>query len=158
MAVLEFRALQSGELAALSALEAGSSPWPWPQSHLAQSLESGHACIGCYQPGEPQALGYAVMQTILDESSLLNICIFDHWQGRGIGRALLQAMCQLAQEAGAVKVWLEVREGNQAARRLYETHGFRLEGRRRGYYPAAKGREDAILYTLELSQPGQRQD
>jgi len=40
-------------------------------------------------------------------------------------------------------VLLEVREGNEGARRLYRLYGFREIGKRRGYY--ADTGEDAII-------------
>jgi ribosomal-protein-alanine N-acetyltransferase len=45
---------------------------------------------------------------------------------------------------------LEVRAGNAPAIALYEGEGFVRVGVRRGYYPAAGGREDALLLRLEL--------
>ena len=50
-----------------------------------------------------------------------------------------------ARRAGAQFFFLEVRASNQAAIRLYEQQGFNEMGRRRNYYPAVNGREDAIL-------------
>ena len=51
-------------------------------------------------------------------------------------------------------VWLEVRQSNLRAQALYRRRGYREAGRRRRYYPAPGGREDAILMTLAL--PGAR--
>jgi ribosomal-protein-alanine N-acetyltransferase len=43
------------------------------------------------------------------------------------------------------EIWLEVHEGNDAARKLYEKQGFVAEGRRPRYY---RDGGSAILYTL----------
>lgn len=62
-----------------------------------------------------------------------------------------------ARAEGMVQVLLEVRESNDAAYRLYRQEGFREIGRRKGYYPAASGREDARVMALSLdscSLPG----
>lgn len=45
-------------------------------------------------------------------------------RGRGIGRALLEAMEAAAAEAGCCKLSLEVREDNTRARALYDSFGF----------------------------------
>jgi ribosomal-protein-alanine N-acetyltransferase len=60
----------------------------------------------------------------------------------------MRALLDQAERAVASKIFLEVRESNLPARRLYEKHGFHETGRRRGYYqnPA----EDAILYVRDL--------
>lgn len=42
------------------------------------------------------------------------------------------------------KIWLEVLEKNQAAVSFYKKQGFKVEGRRQGYYNG----EDALLMTL----------
>ena len=50
----------------------------------------------------------------------------------------------------ASSLYLEVRESNIPARRLYEQNGFVVVGRRRGYYRHLSGREDAVLMRREL--------
>jgi ribosomal-protein-alanine N-acetyltransferase len=45
-------------------------------------------------------------------------------------------------------MYLEVRESNTAARRLYASRGFEEMGRRRGYYK--RPAEDAIVLRLEM--------
>ena len=45
---------------------------------------------------------------------------------------------------------IEVRPGNLAALALYRRHGFIEIGRRRNYYPAQGGREDAIVMARDL--------
>ncbi|MOA65737.1 ribosomal-protein-alanine N-acetyltransferase [compost metagenome] len=57
---------------------------------------------------------------------------------------------QSAREQNAVECFLEVRESNQSAYRLYERYGFNEVGRRRGYYPAVDGREDALVMACTL--------
>ncbi len=47
-------------------------------------------------------------------------------------------------------MFLEVRDSNQSARALYDSVGFNEIGVRRGYYPAASGREDAVVMAKHL--------
>jgi len=54
-----------------------------------------------------------------------NVAVHPDWQGRGIGRALLEAALDFAQDCGGVWVVLQVRDRNVVARRLYESLGFR---------------------------------
>ena len=79
--------------------------------------------------------GFAVWRGVdVDEWELLNIAVDPAFRGRGIGRALLEAL-------PAGRVFLEVRESNAHARRLYEQCGFITLGKRRKYYqhPAEDG-------------------
>jgi ribosomal-protein-alanine N-acetyltransferase len=65
---------------------------------------------------------------------------------------MLDALALLARARGCHQIWLEVRESNVRARKLYERYGFAQSGLRRNYYPADGGREDAILMTLRLTE------
>jgi [ribosomal protein S18]-alanine N-acetyltransferase len=53
-------------------------------------------------------------------------------------------------ERDATRCLLEVRVGNLGAIALYSSLGFGVDGRRRDYYPAANGREDALLMSRTL--------
>ena len=63
---------------------------------------------------------------------------------------LRQAMANALQH-GASKLFLEVRPSNERAVELYRHFGFNQIGLRRAYYPAAIGREDALVFDKELS-------
>ena len=89
---------------------------------------------------------------VLDESELLEIAVQPAMQGRGYGKALLAQAIALARRNGAVRMFLEVRESNARARKMYTSFGFEETGRRKNYYPTEDGREDAILMTAQLSR------
>ncbi|MNE24719.1 ribosomal-protein-alanine N-acetyltransferase [compost metagenome] len=55
-----------------------------------------------------------------------------------------------AYQLNARECFLEVRASNQPAYRLYERFGFNEIGRRRDYYPAVGGREDALVMACTL--------
>lgn len=62
-----------------------------------------------------------------DRFLLDGICVARDWRGQGIGRALLQAICDEARARGYDSVRLDVIDTNWRARALYEREGFRLE-------------------------------
>ena len=96
-------------------------------------------------------LGYFVAMKGVDEVHLLNITVAPEFQGQGWSRVLLDALALWARGAGAQWLWLEVRVGNARAVSVYEAHGYRRVGLRKGYYPAGLGqREDAIVMSLRL--------
>jgi ribosomal-protein-alanine N-acetyltransferase len=97
-----------------------------------------------------QLIGYGVLSIAADEAHVLNICIDPFTQSRGLGRQLLRALVQLAGDRGAQRVFLEVRPSNTPALALYHSEGFNEIGRRPRYYPAAQGREDAVVMAIEL--------
>ncbi|WP_447554183.1 GNAT family N-acetyltransferase [Vreelandella sp. EE22] len=102
---------------------------------------------------EAQALiGYALLARLPFEAELQAIGVLQEHRGQGVGRALLQGVIVKAREWQSERVLLEVREHNTAAIGLYVQAGFSVDGRRRGYYPAASaaGREDALLMSWTL--------
>jgi [ribosomal protein S18]-alanine N-acetyltransferase len=89
--------------------------------------------------------GFYIGEFIIDESSLIEICVAPKFQGRGLGRQLLQHYRDVALKKGAMSCWLEVRESNVAARKLYQTLDFNEVDCRVNYYPTEHGHEDAII-------------
>jgi ribosomal protein S18 acetylase RimI-like enzyme len=93
----------------------------------------------------------------VDDLHLLNITVAPDYQRQGLSRVLLGWVEEVARRDRCTGVLLEVRPSNQRARMIYERLGFSAIGMRRGYYPAAVGREDAIVMRKTLEVPALRQ-
>ncbi|CAK1236928.1 Ribosomal protein S18 acetylase RimI and related acetyltransferases (RimI) [Fructobacillus cardui] len=78
-----------------------------------------------------QVVGFLSYRAILDEVDLSFLAVDPAFQGQGIARELMQALCEQNNER---KAYLEVAENNVSARRLYEKFGFEIYARRDGYY------------------------
>jgi ribosomal-protein-alanine N-acetyltransferase len=146
------RAMQAEDFPALERLVADIDHGVWTAREFSTSLSFGHRCWVLVEPEASQRLmGYLVMSVIQDEAELLMLGIARDFQGRGLGRCLLQhALDSLGPEVEAV--YLEVRASNQKAQRLYAALGFYEVGVRRRYY-RARGvlpAEDAVLMRLAL--------
>lgn len=92
--------------------------------------------------------GFIVGKFLQQEWEIENMAIAAHVQRRGLGSRLLREFLDLARGQGAQAVFLEVRESNAAARRLYEKCAFVESGRRKVYYREPD--EDAIVYRATL--------
>lgn len=92
--------------------------------------------------------GFLVARTLGRETEILNIAVRPDARRRGVGSNLLTEAVVWSTGLRAETVLLEVRESNTLATRFYERHGFRVAGRRRGYY--ATPAEDALLLDLPL--------
>lgn len=92
--------------------------------------------------------GFYIGESVMDESSLIEICVSPNFQGQGLGKKLLEHYIDAAKDKGATSCWLEVRETNGAARRLYEALDFNEVDVRRDYYPTENGHEDAIIMSF----------
>jgi ribosomal protein S18 acetylase RimI-like enzyme len=73
-------------------------------------------------------------------------------QCEGVGGALLDAAIDRARERGARRLALRVLSGNAAARRLYESRGFELEGARREAFLLDGAYVDDLMLGLDLSR------
>ncbi len=122
--------------------------FPWTSGNFIDSLRAGYRC-SVYRC-ERGLLGDAVMMLGAGEAHLLNLSIDARVQRRGHGSRMLENLIHLAKRCGARQLFLEVRPSNEAGRLLYSKHGFRQVAVRRGYYPARAGREDALLFALDL--------
>ncbi len=94
--------------------------------------------------------GFICAKTVAGEWEIENVVVAEEFLRRGVASALIHDLIRRAESGLAAAILLEVRESNLAARRLYEKHGFREIGRRRGYYQSPA--EDAILYSLKLGR------
>ena len=64
----------------------------------------------------------------------LGIGVASAAQGRGVGKALMQALCDYADDWGQIlRIELSVFTDNERAIALYRRFGFQLEGTHRGY-------------------------
>jgi len=93
--------------------------------------------------------GFVAGRTPDTEWEIENVIVSEVVRRRGFGARLLREFLALARGQHATKIFLEVRESNLAARRLYEKSGFSQSGRRHSYYQEPK--EDAIVYHLGLA-------
>ncbi|MGM0584778.1 MAG: GNAT family N-acetyltransferase [Pseudomonadota bacterium] len=84
------------------------------------------------------------------EAELITLAVHPRARRQGRARALLAEFADRARAMGADTAFLEVAEGNAAARALYAAAGWRCAGRRRGYYARSDGAEDALLLSLNL--------
>ena len=150
MSEVAFRAMTPADLETVADLTHRADPFGWTLRNFSDAHASGNTLTVLTVDGVTS--GIAAVMHVLDESELLEIAVQPAMQGRGYGKALLAHAIALARRNGAVRMFLEVRESNARARKMYTSFGFEETGRRKNYYPTEDGREDAILMTAQLSR------
>jgi ribosomal-protein-alanine N-acetyltransferase len=140
--------MREADLDEVMAIENAIYSHPWTRGNFADSLRAGYACMTWRLDGA--LVGYFVLMAAAGEAHLLNLSIGAPWQRGGQGRALLGEAAALGRRLGAANIFLEVRPSNLAAQALYRRFGFREVAVRRDYYPAQRGREDALVLSLDL--------
>jgi ribosomal-protein-alanine N-acetyltransferase len=103
-----------------------------------------------------RVVGYLCLWEIADELHITNIAVDPALRRQGIGRTLLRGVLDDARQRGLRLVALEVRPSNIEARALYESFGFRVVGRRRGYYYDTG--EDALVMETTLTAGARARD
>ncbi|MFN0179361.1 MAG: ribosomal protein S18-alanine N-acetyltransferase [Gemmatimonadales bacterium] len=136
------------DVPAIAAGEARCFSDPWSAAGLAELFDNPLTTGLVAEAARGGLAGYLFARVVAGEAEILNLAVLPELRGKGLGGALLaEGLAGIRAAAGAV--YLEVRESNQAARRLYERAGFRSVGMRMDYYRAP--RENGVLYRLELA-------
>lgn len=149
-AVCSIRPMREADVEAVIEIERRAYPFPWTRGIFLDCLRVGYNAWVCIERGEIS--GYALLACGAGEAHLLNICIDPRKQGIGLGQTLLRYVLREAGRLGADQMFLEVRPSNERALRLYEAMRFIQVGRRKNYYPAAAGREDALILARYVPQ------
>ncbi len=145
---LKLREWREDDIAPMAEIEQQAYPYPWSAGILRDCLHAGHLGWTAWSRGE--LVAYSVVQAVLDEAHLLNLCTAPAWQGQGVGRGMLSWVMQQCAAREMQRMLLEVRASNTPALGLYRALGFEQDGVRKGYYPATGGREDAVLMSRVL--------
>lgn len=142
------RTMTLADVAAVLPIEQAVQRFPWTCGNFSDSLANGHLCR--VDETEDGIRGYAILMPVVDEAELLTIGVAAAQQRKGLGRALLLEMLEVARAKNMRRVLLEVRPSNLAAIALYRSAGFSEIGVRRAYYQDANGSEDALVMACEL--------
>ena len=134
--------MQERDLESVTAIERLVQTHPWSKQQFQESLASYQCTV--YEQAN-QVVGFCILQPVLDEANLLLMAIHPSQQGKGLGYALLDDSIQQLKN-NPIQIFLEVRESNSAAIRLYEKTGFHQIDLRKNYYPNPDGsREHAVI-------------
>ena len=145
---MKIRPMRTEDLDAVLSNELTGYNFPWTRGIFADCLKVGNQCWVI--ESDDEVIGHAVVTVGGGEAHLLNVCVRGSEQGSGIGRELTMYAIEQAHAAGADALFLEVRPSNHVALKLYDSIGFAEVGRRKEYYPALLGHEDAQVLVLDL--------
>lgn len=131
---------------ALAALHAAAMPAgeAWSAASIATELGLP-GVFGLLEAGG----GMVLARVAADQAEILALAVAPGARRAGRGGALLAEAERLAARRGARQMFLEVAEGNAAARALYARAGYRPLGRRRAYYASG---EDALVLGKALAE------
>ena len=143
---LQTRRLTQDDAAAVLAIESAAHSHPWNAARVNTALEK-YQGIGLLANSE--LVGFAFVMSVVGEAELFDFVVDPKCQGQGFGYAFIEWLVEFVGETNQ-RFFLEVRVSNASAIAVYENVGFCEVGVRANYYPAKKGREDALLMAIEL--------
>ncbi len=147
---MKIRSMQDQDIAEVVAIEQSANNFPWSYKNFKDCMKAKYqSWVFLDESGD--ILGYTVIQRVIDETHLLNICIKPKHQGQGLGRKILEHVIEFSKDNSLVLIVLEVRRSNRRAQKLYLQAGFNEMSVRKNYYPGEQGREDAILMGMDLA-------
>ena len=129
---------------------------PWPRNAYYRELSSRNSAyyVVLHRATDRGAeiVGYGGMWRMYDEAHVTTIGVRHDVQHRGYGRVIFAGLVQAAYDMGAKGVTLEVRTSNDKAMRMYEGFGFKVIGRRKGYY-TDNGEDAIVMWSDSIHSP-----
>lgn len=138
--------LNESHLEGVAELERLCFAAPWSKSSLGLLLHNGN--FGTVALDHGSVVSYAGLVRALDEGEITNVATHPNHRKKGHAKNVLLHLIETAREAGLIRITLEVRVSNTAARALYTSLGFKDCGLRKNFY--ASPREDGIIMELSL--------
>ena len=136
------RLMQAADVEVVAKIEKSVQSHPWTLKQFEDAVTAYQSTVIEVQG---QVAGFCILQPVLDEANLLLMAIDPAQQGKGLGYQLLETSVAMLKN-NPVQIFLEVRESNLAAIKLYEKSGFHQIDLRKNYYPNSNGsREHAII-------------
>jgi ribosomal-protein-alanine N-acetyltransferase len=152
--VTEDRTIRAADMDDLQAILGLQGKYPqvvdWSETVWMGMLQEDHTPQRGVWLAECESLiaGLVILAVAGDVAEFEMVLVDESMRGRGLGRALCETAMRRAVAQGARQIDLEVRESNKAARRLYESLGFEVQGKRPNYYHHPS--EDAVLMGVTL--------
>jgi ribosomal-protein-alanine N-acetyltransferase len=159
--------MREADIATVQEIEQAIFSTPWPRNAYYRELASRSSAhyIVLRQEGvverpvgfinvdlDTSLIGYGGMWRMYDEAHVTTIGVRRDVQHRGHGRVLFAGLVQAAYDMGAKWVTLEVRTSNDNAMHMYEAFGFKVIGRRKGYY-TDNGEDAIVMWSDSIHSP-----
>ena len=145
---LTVRPMRHSDVPVVRDIERAVYEFPWSRGIFKDCLRSGYSCVVLI--ASQRVIGYGIMTISGDECHILNLCVEPASQRRGYAHLILQYLIAKGSAQRANTAFLEVRMSNNVAQHMYAKAGFNEVGKRPAYYPAAGGREDALILAKSL--------
>lgn len=144
--------LSSADASACASIHRKCFAHPWSHSEIeSMAASAGSVAHSAVDSRTGRLLGFVISRKVLDEAEVLTIAVDPDFRKLGVGATLLDIHVQSLAVERIRQLFLEVEEGNVAARKLYAKFGFGEVGRRTGYYRKPDGgRAEALTLRKQI--------
>lgn len=138
--------LEAAQAPECARIHAGAFAHPWSAEDLEAMISSTSTVADAALDAREDALaGFVISRVASGEAEILTIAVATSLRRSGFGSVLLDMHLARLASQRVRELFLEVDEGNGAARALYQRAGFAIVGRRDGYYRKADGSRASAL-------------
>lgn len=124
------------------ALDSACFAIPWSLEAFENELENGYTTYVAVCKGE-EVIAFCGFWKIDNEGHITRVIVNKEYRGMSLGTKMLEFLMSEGAKLGITEYTLEMRRSNEAALKLYEKLGFKLEGIRPKYYQ--NNMEDALV-------------
>ena len=138
-------------------IEEQNYKFPWSKKSFEEEIKISERKKGFFlvlKIGD-KIIGYICCRKIIDEVNIINISIKKEFQSTGYGSKLLNTVLKNIEKENVKNVYLEVRESNIVAQKLYQKFGFKNYALRKNFYP---DNEDALIMYLNLDRKDEKDE
>ncbi len=147
MSRISIRRMSEADVRSVVEIEKASFSLPWSETSFLKEVYKPRS-IPKVAILDGILVGYMCVDYVMDEGHILNLGVHPGYRKRGIASALVEDAMEELKLKACKFVYLEVRASNYAAKKLYQSFGFRIVGTRKNYYVAPV--EDGVIMMLEI--------
>ncbi len=140
--MITIRRMMQADVDRAAEIEKDNFSMPWTKKDFQETLQLSYAFYYIAEE-EGKIIGICGLRNIAGEGEVTNVAVDRSFRRRGVAKLLLAEVLREGKKQGIEAFTLEVRAGNEAAIRLYETFGFQKDGSRKNFYENPT--EDALI-------------
>jgi len=141
------REMSEDDIHRVMEIERRSFVSPWTRGMFEETIASAISTSFILEKNM-EILGYIMLYSVEDEAHIMNLAVHPDHRRKGCALKLIDHTISHFSGGNVSRFFLEVREGNMNARRLYKKYGFGIIGKRKGYYTETN--EDALVMHLSV--------
>lgn len=145
---ITYREIEPQDIPALVAIDALSNNPPWNQKMFEDELAFPYSFNRVIQAGD-RVIAFVIARSMGGCTEIMELAVHPDFRRESYGSQLLDYVIAKTADSDARRrrIELEVREDNLTAISFYKKNGFRIDGRRKGFYPDC----DGLLMSCELA-------